>query len=144
VTGLDPSAVALERARATHRGLEFVAPTAEGRLPFEDASFDLVACLDVLQHVLDTQLLMSEARRVLGPAGLLAVAVPWHGRLKNIVTAVTSFERRFDPLEPVVRFYTPRSLRSLLGQFGFEDVRVEGRGGTPFYRSTLLGRARRG
>ena len=144
VTGLDPSAVALERARATHPGLEFVAPTEEGRLPFEDGSFGLVVCLDVLQHVLDTQLLMSEARRVLVPAGWLAVAVPWHGRLKNVVTAVSSFESHFDPLEPVVRFYTPRSLGSLLGQFGFEDVRLEGRGGMPLFRRSLLGRARRG
>jgi ubiquinone/menaquinone biosynthesis C-methylase UbiE len=144
VTGLDPSAVALERARAAHPDLEFVAPAADGRLPFEDSSFDVVACLDVLQHVLDTQLLVSEARRVLARGGLLAVAVPWHGRLENVITAVFSFERHYDPLEPVVRFYTPRSLRLLLGQFGFEDVHLEGRGGIPLFRTSLLCRARRG
>jgi ubiquinone/menaquinone biosynthesis C-methylase UbiE len=98
----------------------------------------------VLQHVADTQLLLSEVRRVLVPAGLLAVAVPWHGRLKSALTALRSFERHHDPLEPVLRFYTPRSLRGLLEQLGFEQVELAARGGLPLARATLLAYARRG
>jgi ubiquinone/menaquinone biosynthesis C-methylase UbiE len=143
VTGVDPSKVALERARKAHPELELVATAPDGSLPFADACFDVVVCVDVLQHVADTQRLMSEVRRVLAPSGWLAVTVPWHGVLKNVVIALGSFERHHDPLEPVLRFYARRSMKRLLDDFGFEQVRVRGVGGLPLMRRTLLARARR-
>jgi ubiquinone/menaquinone biosynthesis C-methylase UbiE len=144
ITGADPSSVALERARAAHDGIEFKATSPDGALPFADNSFDAVVCLNVLQHVADTQRLLSETRRVLAPAGLVAVAVPFHGVLKNLAITLGSFERHHDPLEPVLRFYTKRSLMELLEQFGFYDVRLETTGGFPLVRETLLARTRRG
>jgi 2-polyprenyl-3-methyl-5-hydroxy-6-metoxy-1,4-benzoquinol methylase len=144
VTGVDVSQVALERARAAHPELDFTAPSPQGTLPFPDAAFDVIVCLHVLQHVADTQRFLSEARRVLLPAGHLAVAVPWHGLLKNLVVALRSFERHYDPLEPVLRFYTRRSLAGLLRDFGFDEVRTRPAGGRPILRETLLAGARRG
>jgi ubiquinone/menaquinone biosynthesis C-methylase UbiE len=141
-TGVDPSSVAIERARAAHPELEFAEAAAD--LPFADASFDAVVCLHVLQHVADTQRLMSEARRVLAPGGQLAIAVPFHGVFKNLLVALRSFERHHDPLEPVLRFYTKRSLAGLLRDFGFEQVRMTAAGGLPLLRETLLAQARRG
>ena len=143
VTGLDPALTALERARASHPDLEFVAPTAEGAFPFADSAFDTVTCVNVLQHVADTQSLLSEVRRVLTPGGLLAVAVPCHGRVRNVLVALGSFERHYDPLAPALRFYTARSLRSLLTDFGFERVEIGARGGPPLLRETLIALARR-
>jgi ubiquinone/menaquinone biosynthesis C-methylase UbiE len=143
VVGADPSRVALERAAQAHPGLGLVQHTADGRLPLEDSSFEAVVCLNVLQHVVDTQLLMSEARRVLAPHGLLAVAVPWHGRLKGALTALFAFEQMHDPLEPRLRYYTPRSLAALLRAFGYGELELRGRGGAPLWRRTLLARARR-
>jgi 2-polyprenyl-6-hydroxyphenyl methylase/3-demethylubiquinone-9 3-methyltransferase len=143
VTGVDPSREALERARRAHPGLALASPAADGGLPFTDASFDAVVCLHVLEHVADTQRLLSEARRVLVAGGSLAVAVPWHGRLKNVAIALGAFERHHDPLEPVLRFYTPRSLRSLVRAFGFDDVRTRAAGGRPLLRRELFLSARR-
>ena len=142
--GVDPSRVALERGRRNHPRLELVAPAAGGRLPFADSSFDAVVSIHVLQHVPDTQTLMSEARRVLVPGGTIAIAVPWHGRLENVLIALVSFERHYDPLEPVLRFYPGRSLRKLLRAFGFDEPRLTAAGGVPFARVTLLARAHRG
>jgi ubiquinone/menaquinone biosynthesis C-methylase UbiE len=45
-------------------------------LPFEDASFGSVALLYVLYHLRDPRLALAEARRVLRPGGLVAVAAP--------------------------------------------------------------------
>jgi 2-polyprenyl-6-hydroxyphenyl methylase/3-demethylubiquinone-9 3-methyltransferase len=143
VVGADRSGLALERARQSHPGMELISLGEDGRLPFKDASFDAVVCLQVLQHVVDLQQLLSEVRRILTPGGSLAIAVPWHGRLKNILIALGSFERHHDPLEPVIRFFTPRSLRDLLEQLSFEVLALEGTGGLPFLRETLLARARR-
>lgn len=143
VTGADPSPVALERARAAHPGLAFLEIGATGRVPAEDASFDAVVCLDVLQHVADTQRLMSEGRRVLAPRGLFAAAVPFHGRAKSVAIALTSFERHHDPLEPTLRFYTRRSLAGLLAAFGYGEVVVAPAGGVSLFRRALLARAAR-
>ncbi len=143
VTGLDPSPTALERARSAHPELDWVAPAPDGRLPFSDASFDVVTCVNVLQHMADTQSLMSEARRVLVAGGVLVAVVPFHGRLRNVLVALGSFERHFDPLEPVLRFYTATSLHALLHDFGFERVEVMARGGAPLLRETLIALGRR-
>jgi ubiquinone/menaquinone biosynthesis C-methylase UbiE len=143
VTGVDPSRTAIERAREAHPELSFDLVSANGRLPVADASFDVVTCVHVLEHVADTQTLMSEVRRVLVSGGLLVATVPFHGRVQGALTALTSFERRFDPLQPVLRFYTARSLRALLEAFAFERVETEARGGAPLFRRTLLALARR-
>jgi SAM-dependent methyltransferase len=45
-------------------------------LPFPDGSFGSLALLYVLYHLPEPALALDEARRVLGPGGLLAVAVP--------------------------------------------------------------------
>jgi ubiquinone/menaquinone biosynthesis C-methylase UbiE len=143
VTGVDPSPAAIERARAAHPGMSWFLPGDDGRLPVPDASFDVVTCVNVLQHVADTQTLMSEVRRVLASGGLFVVAVPYHGRVQSAVTALTAFERHFDPLEPVLRFYTARSMRALLEAFAFERVETGGRGGAPLWRRTLVALGRR-
>ena len=143
VTGLDPSPTALARARDAHPALDWVGPAADGSVPLGDATFDVVTCVNVLQHVADTQSLMSDARRVLVPGGLFATAVPFHGRARHVWTALTGFERHFDPLEPVLRFYTAASLGSLLRDLGFERVEVHARGGLPLMRETLVALARR-
>ncbi len=142
VTGLDPSPTALQRARDAHPELDWVAPAGDGSMPVADASFDMVTCVNVLQHVADTQSLVSEARRALVAGGLFAAAVPFHGRVQGAWTALTGFERHFDPLEPVLRFYTAGSLRTLLGDLGFERVEVLALGGPPLARETLVALAR--
>jgi 2-polyprenyl-3-methyl-5-hydroxy-6-metoxy-1,4-benzoquinol methylase len=143
VTGVDPSPAALERARGAHPALSFALPAADGRLPLPDASFDVVTCVHVLEHVADTQSVMSEARRVLTSGGLLIATVPYHGRVQAALVALTTFERHFDPLEPVLRFYTARSLRGLLEAFAFEEVETSAHGGLPLRRHVLVALGRR-
>jgi 2-polyprenyl-6-hydroxyphenyl methylase/3-demethylubiquinone-9 3-methyltransferase len=72
VTGVDPSAesIATARSHAARTGLAIDYLEAPGeRLPFAAASFDLVYCCDVLEHVRDRQQVINEAARVLKPGG---------------------------------------------------------------------------
>jgi hypothetical protein len=57
--------------------------------------------------------------------------------------SAAAFERHHDPLQPVVRFYSDRSLARLLDAFGFEQVEVRERGGVPLLRPLLAGVARK-
>lgn len=130
LTLADVSAVALSRARERVRGARTIELEPDAPLPLRDNEFDLVVCAETLEHVRDVQLLLSEARRVLRPAGRLAVTTPGHGRATGADIVLRGFERRFDPLSPHLRFFTRGSLRALLGSLGFEVERLESRAGT--------------
>jgi 2-polyprenyl-6-hydroxyphenyl methylase/3-demethylubiquinone-9 3-methyltransferase len=72
VTGIDPSMPSLRTAatHATSVGLTVRPVRAFAEfLPFADASFDLVYCCDVLEHVVSVRQTISEAGRVLRPGG---------------------------------------------------------------------------
>jgi ubiquinone/menaquinone biosynthesis C-methylase UbiE len=45
-------------------------------LPYPDASFDVVVCLDVLEHVGDVETVLMEIYRALKPGGIVLTTVP--------------------------------------------------------------------
>ena len=122
LTLADVSQVALARGRERLPNARTVALDPDMPLPLPDNAFDTVLCAETLEHVRDVQLLLSEARRVLSPAGRLALTTPAHGRLTGLDVLVRGLGRRFDPLSPHIRFLCTRSLRRLLEGLGF-DVR---------------------
>jgi SAM-dependent methyltransferase len=104
------------------------------RLPFDDATFDVITCLETLEHVHDTDHLVSEIRRVLRPDGYALISVPRLDGLLSIALLATglqppavecSLERRYGaPGEPErvsghVSHFTRRALGSLLHANGF-------------------------
>ncbi|NTU98406.1 class I SAM-dependent methyltransferase [Candidatus Falkowbacteria bacterium] len=56
--------------------VEFSKISAEERLPFEDWSFDKILFLDVLEHLNNRELALSECYRLLKPGGRMIIAVP--------------------------------------------------------------------
>jgi SAM-dependent methyltransferase len=105
-TGVDVEA-SPEVASRTRGDAEFV--TFDGvHLPFADASFDLVYCKQVLEHVRRPQPLLAEVARVLRPDGWLAGS--------------TSHLEAFHSYS--VWNYTPYGLMLLLEEAGLELVEV--------------------
>ena len=73
VTGIDPAAeaVAAARAHAEAQGRAIAYDVGVGEdLPYADAAFDAVVCVDVLEHVRDLGQVLAEVSRVLRPGGL--------------------------------------------------------------------------
>jgi SAM-dependent methyltransferase len=138
--GIDVARAALERARASHPGLDFRLVPFGGPLPLEDNSFDLVWASEVIEHVADTARWLSEVRRVLAPAGRLLVTTPSHGRLR---LALGGVERFSPPLGDHLHLYSRRSLRETLAEFDFREIEVRSLGGPPLLRRMLFARALR-
>jgi SAM-dependent methyltransferase len=65
------------------------------RMPFADRSFDLVTCLDVIEHTPDDRDTMRELRRVTRPGGTLVVTVPAYQALWSSHDVVNGHYRRY-------------------------------------------------
>jgi SAM-dependent methyltransferase len=57
-------------------GVDVVHNLEEPPLPFDDASFDYIECINILEHVADLPDVMRELNRVLAPGGRLRIMGP--------------------------------------------------------------------
>ncbi len=73
--GCDVSGPSVETARA-ESGPYFEVMASQSSLPYPDASFDVVGCMNVLEHVADPSVLLNEMCRVLSPVGRLVIFSP--------------------------------------------------------------------
>src|SRR6266576_7288 len=91
--GVDVSTEALDFCRA--RGLAEVKQGAAESLPFEDASFDLVTGLDVVEHLDDDIAGLGEMRRVLRSGGRAVLFVPAFMFLWGVQDDISHHRRRY-------------------------------------------------
>ncbi len=107
---LSPEAAAVARGR----GSFYVRIGRLEELPWEDATFDLITCLDVIEHTPDDRITLRELRRVTRPGGWLLVTVPAYQALWS----------RHDEANHHFRRYGRASLRAATVQAGWEPVRM--------------------
>jgi len=91
--GVDVSVAALDFCRA--RGLAEVKQGAAESLPYEDAAFDLVTGLDVVEHLDDDIAGLKEMRRVLRPGGRAVLFVPAFMFLWGVQDDISHHRRRY-------------------------------------------------
>ncbi len=150
-TDISPGMLATLSANAQRLGLEVQTVSADAeRLPFEDASFDLVLGHAVLHHIPDLATAFGEFARVLAPGGTLLFAGEpsrYGDRLasvpKRFATAIAPLWRRALRARPAppaeggapdaalegvvdVHAFAPGELRELAQSAGLRDVRVIG------------------
>jgi 2-polyprenyl-3-methyl-5-hydroxy-6-metoxy-1,4-benzoquinol methylase len=124
--------VALRRAERRVPEAEIARVEPDAPLPFVDGEFELVLCVETIEHVRDVQLFLSEIRRVLRPGGGLALTTPAISRR----SLLRDFEGSLDPLSPHIRFFTRRSLSTLLEAMGFDVQSIKPSHGTLLVRAT--------
>lgn len=104
VSAFEPHETALRIARSRYPNMVIEAGQLPDALPYEEASFDLVAALDVLEHVSDDRSSLRALVRQARPGGYIIVSVPTHPILFG------SHDRRLHH----VRRYGLTELRTLL------------------------------
>jgi SAM-dependent methyltransferase len=96
------------------RGTHPVREASIYELPYEDATFDLVTCLDVIEHLRFDLPAFRELGRVLKAGGYLLTTLPAGPHLYN----------DFDCLAGHLRRYTRGEMEMLLTLGGFEPLRL--------------------
>jgi len=85
-------------------------------IPVDDASFDVILCTEVLEHVAEPIRAVEEFARIVKPGGTILLTAPMGSGLHQ---------------EPFHFYggYTPHWYRRFLAEAGFEEVRIEPNGG---------------
>jgi len=84
-------------------------------VPFRDESFDVVVCSEVLEHLLDPKVVLTEIFRVLRRQGIALICVPFLNRIHA------------DPFD--YGRYTDYYWSQALTEIGFRDITIEPQGG---------------
>ena len=128
VTGIDasPEVIAVARDHAARQGLEI--DYNAGDVQALEGQFDLITCMEVVEHVADPRAFVRALAKRLAPDGLLIMSTPnatgW-SRLLMIVVGEGSGQipkgtHDFD------KFIGPDGLRQLLADVGLKCLDVEG------------------
>ncbi|MBV9714295.1 MAG: class I SAM-dependent methyltransferase [Solirubrobacterales bacterium] len=88
---LDPQAAEVARSL----GLGEIAIGRLEQLPWPDATFDLITCLDVIEHTPDDRVTLRELGRVAKPGGWLLVTVPAYQALWSVHDDANHHFRRY-------------------------------------------------
>jgi SAM-dependent methyltransferase len=90
---------------------------------YPGGTFDLVACIEVLEHIPAPAVYLQEMARILRPGGLLLLTTPNFQGLSRWL-----FGSRWRVIDPEhLGYFTPRTLRSVLEEAGFRSVSVRSR-----------------
>ncbi len=134
VTGIDPAEKAIEAARAHARqtalSIRYDVGMGEA-LPYDDAAFDIVVCVDVLEHVTDLEAVIAEVARVLAPGGVFLYDTINRNALSRFMT-ITVAEDLLGLLPQGAHdprlFIKPRELRQALTTAGLAPGAMSGLG----------------
>ncbi len=129
--GTELNPLGVEAARS--RGHDVVEAAVEA-LPHPDDRFDLLTCLDVIEHTDDDVAALAELHRVTKPGGRLIVTVPAHPRLWSRHDEVNGHRRR----------YAARHLETAAARAGWRLERVTGFNVAYLLPAALVRIARRG
>ncbi len=77
VVGIDINIEAIRHARIKYKrdNLEFVVGTIVS-MPVYNRSFDVIVCFEAIEHILEQEELLSEAKRLLSPDGIVVISTP--------------------------------------------------------------------
>ena len=128
VTGLDaaPELIAVARGHATAQGLEI--DYRAGEVEALEGQYDLITCMEVIEHVADPAVFVKALAKRLATGGLLVMSTPnatgWSRLL--MITLGEGLGRIPKGTHDFAKFIAPERMKALLGDAGLKGLDVEG------------------
>ncbi len=134
VTGIDPSqpSIVIAQEHAAQQSLSITYCTGIGeQLPFDDASFDIVYCCDVLEHVNNLHMVIAEIARVLKKDGIFFFDTINRTGMSQLVSIIVLQEWKATSVMPPnlhdwTMFIKPQELRVVMKQYHLVDKEIVG------------------
>jgi len=128
VTGLDASPELVVAARAHAAGQALEIDYRAGELAELEGRFDLITCMEVIEHVADPAAFVKELAKRLAPGGLLILSTPnatgWSRLL--MITVAEGVGQIPRGTHDFGKFIAPDRMKVLLGDAGLKCLDVEG------------------
>jgi 2-polyprenyl-6-hydroxyphenyl methylase/3-demethylubiquinone-9 3-methyltransferase len=128
VTGIDasPDVIAVARKHATAMGLEI--DYRVGDVQALDGQFDLITCMEVVEHVAEPEPFVRALAKRLAPDGLLVMSTPNATALSRLmmITIGEGLGQIPRGTHDFDKFLPPERLKALLSEAGLKCLDVEG------------------
>ncbi len=109
-------------------------------------TFDACVSTEVVEHLYDPRRFVSRVFDILRPGGLFVLTTPYHGYLKNLALALSGkMDNHYTALWDGghIKFWSRRTLATLLEEAGFNVVGFQGLGRLPFLWKSMIVVARK-
>jgi 2-polyprenyl-6-hydroxyphenyl methylase/3-demethylubiquinone-9 3-methyltransferase len=130
VTGIDaaPEAIAVAQRHAAASGLAIAYRAGGVAVLGRDERFDLVTCVEVIEHVVDREAFVRGLADALGDDGLLVMSTPNRTALSRVAMIAVAEGTGMIPrgTHDWHRFLTPEELTALLAGVGLRVIDVRG------------------
>lgn len=141
ICGVDPSHEGLEQANIAHPELRLEVGSAYDDLSARFGRFPVVISLEVIEHVYAPRSVVATMFDLLEEGGTLIISTPYHSYLKNLVLALSGrMDAHFTALwdHGHIKFWSVRTLRTLLCEAGFNEPRVIRAGRVPPLAKSMI------
>ena len=128
VTALEPSYDGASLISSAYPDLHLINSTVESISPPLKDQYDVVVCIEVIEHVYDPKVFVATLYQALRQGGTLIISTPYHGYIKNLLIALFDLsDQHYTVLwdHGHIKFFSIKTLSQLLTQKGFKDITVK-------------------
>ena len=146
VTGVDVSTQGLEQAQRRHPELLLHPGSAYDCLADLYGQFPIVVSLEVVEHLYAPRVFARTLYDLVESSGTAIVSTPYHGYWKNLALALTGqLDAHFTALwdHGHIKFWSMKTLKTLLLEAGFQDIRFTRVGRVPALAKSLIAIAKK-
>jgi 2-polyprenyl-6-hydroxyphenyl methylase/3-demethylubiquinone-9 3-methyltransferase len=120
--GVDNDEESIETCRK--KGLKIMKADLNKPLKIRE-KFDLILCLETMEHLVFPQNVIKEAYRLLKNHGTFIASVPYHAFWKNLAITFFDWDRHYSYEDWHIRFFSEKLFRRILNESGFKILKLE-------------------
>ena len=141
VTAIDTSADGIKLAKSNFPRIAFHNGSAYDDLNKKFGKFNAIVSLEVVEHIFEPRKYVSTVYELLEHGGAAIISTPYHSYVKNLALAISGkMDAHFTALWDYghIKFWSIKTLRILLLEAGFQEVRFRRVGRIPPLAKSMI------